>query len=1042
MEKEKDFEDKVVSWLCESLGYLRVPTSSVSDKYIVADHMLDFIYSTQVDKWHLVTEQAIQLSEQELRDEFVNAVADYIFKEGNVASQLSQSQLQSKFSFYGESFFLIQTGTSAKYNRYAVVPQLALKHGNTYRRPDLVLFVNGIPFSILQLKRRSTGQSAYSHGINQILNDFALATSTWTSSRNVSAFTLYTRLIHFMAIDISEVYVWRNILNDYNAYFHEHGDNPELMASALRTKFSLEKMLGIGDTVDAKGVPFESPCFKVLHRLCSPEAIEHELCYNRCILDETGNSQLRVPRPVQVFGAEKVIQAICRDYQYESHSAKREAELRATLISRYGSNSNELTVFNERQQLRNGIDYFSYLLQYAPGAGKSDTIGFLAYRILTLKSNTGKHPFFDKVVIVVDRLNLHSQIHKTLEQIPAMRKWSISVPDNKKKLQEALKSNASIIVVNLQKFHESNTLIPEINKHSHVSGGQRTAIIIDEIHRSHSGDQHEYMWNQITSNAQPHVHMNTIIGLTATPSESALHQFGTYNPETAKLEPMDDYTFGQAIKDGHILNPLKALISFATAVDGNVTEWDHNKKGFYENKPRIAELSRLIVEYLTTTTFKQIGGKGSAMLVTHSVKAAINYFQEIQAQLLQVGSKKCAYIVYSNTSNKHPQCSSLTGMSVDHAIRAFKAEGGIIIVVDMLQTGFDYPYLHTLIIDKEISDINAVQTVCRVNRTAPGKNSCVVIDCSLDFKNIDGILSAFRKYSDVNSTESPSLTYENELPVLESELMAFTSFADTFQKASNSTPIAIETLISQHIDAEPVQVTLNLKSALTRYEDTYTRIKTLFSKSKQQTLLTNSAFIQHVRLWLKIIKASVCNVSSWNQNADFEDVDLPLTIGMVNPPMDFNLQIDETRSKHGPTKESAISQQYLQYYGQSKEQELHHDTATILQTFQDQLDYVFQYITDSHANIALRVRGIPVKAYLAGLALENLAAKDIFEESLSQMAAYLSHFYKEGRIHVDIKKLQAVPEYKQLSALIVDFLLSPSVFYMIWYRFVNKYGPH
>ncbi|MGI6005195.1 MAG: type I restriction enzyme subunit R domain-containing protein [Christensenellales bacterium] len=51
----------------------------------------------------------------------------------------------------------------------------------------------------------------------------------------------------------------------------------------------------------------------------------------------------------------------------------------------------------------------------------------------------------------------------------------------------------------------------------------------------------------------------------------------------------------------------------------------------------------------------------------------------------------------------------------------FHEEGNILIVAEKYQTGFDEPLLHTMIVDKELRDVKAVQTLSRVNRIYPGK---------------------------------------------------------------------------------------------------------------------------------------------------------------------------------------------------------------------------------------------------------------------------------------------------------------------------------
>lgn len=73
----------------------------------------------------------------------------------------------------------------------------------------------------------------------------------------------------------------------------------------------------------------------------------------------------------------------------------------------------------------------------------------------------------------------------------------------------------------------------------------------------------------------------------------------------------------------------------------------------------------------------------------------------------------------------------------------FHEEGNILIVAEKYQTGFDEPLLHTMIVDKELRDVKAVQTLSRVNRIYPGKEDTYI----LDFVNpIERIREAFQQF--------------------------------------------------------------------------------------------------------------------------------------------------------------------------------------------------------------------------------------------------------------------------------------------------------
>lgn len=73
----------------------------------------------------------------------------------------------------------------------------------------------------------------------------------------------------------------------------------------------------------------------------------------------------------------------------------------------------------------------------------------------------------------------------------------------------------------------------------------------------------------------------------------------------------------------------------------------------------------------------------------------------------------------------------------------FHEEGNILIVAEKYQTGFDEPLLHTMIVDKELRDVKAVQTLSRVNRIHPGKEDTYILDFVND---VDRIKKAFQPF--------------------------------------------------------------------------------------------------------------------------------------------------------------------------------------------------------------------------------------------------------------------------------------------------------
>ena len=121
------------------------------------------------------------------------------------------------------------------------------------------------------------------------------------------------------------------------------------------------------------------------------------------------------------------------------------------------------------------------------------------------------------------------------------------------------------------------------------------------------------------------------------------------------------------------------------------------------------------------------------MVVTASRLAAVRYYHEIKRYLESNNYDDVEIMIAFSGSLKDPDDPTGTeytesGMNVDRngnrvkesqTKAVFHEEGNILIVAEKYQTGFDEPLLHTMIVDKELRDVKAVQTLSRVNRIYP-----------------------------------------------------------------------------------------------------------------------------------------------------------------------------------------------------------------------------------------------------------------------------------------------------------------------------------
>jgi type I restriction enzyme R subunit len=307
-------------------------------------------------------------------------------------------------------------------------------------------------------------------------------------------------------------------------------------------------------------------------------------------------------------------------------------------------------------------------------------------------------------------------------------------------------------------------------------------FLIDEIHRSHSGEQSEEMVNifdelqapfdQDTAYQKARKKKNLIVGFTATPDDNALARFGEFGKyaENEKLwVPFDAYTMREAIEDGYILNPIKNIVPIASKMlfdlPSNPLEGfeqkeykDVDKKKIYENRERIDAIANYVVDLLLKDVYRQIRGTGKAMLAVYSIKAAIAYKEAVTGHFKKLVKqdkyKRYAaapiYVIYSDNQDEQKAASINDGITEEKVLQEFtKKRNGLIIVVAKLQTGYDEKRLHTIFLDKEVKGIGAIQAISRVNRIAKHKNDCKIVDFSYNNVNVQNIKDAFEHFSDV-----------------------------------------------------------------------------------------------------------------------------------------------------------------------------------------------------------------------------------------------------------------------------------------------------
>jgi type I restriction enzyme R subunit len=860
---ELDLQDKyLVNFLTErtdGLRYKEVKANTVSSQFFVIEDLSHFVKDTKLNKENYRKLLRKFRSEKELLDGLMEFLIQRINEAMNMAIFINNNK---SVTFEGVKLHLFYPSGSETHedklfdeNIFSVVQELpyTYKYEGKNRfsfRPDLTFFLNGIYLGYSELKSNYNNQNARDNGRRKVAKDYLQAVqecleisddSDIAQSTRKNFLKIFEKAIHITSTDINDTYVIRNISSQYEeikSIVAVGNYDFDAYQKKLFKDFKPYPLINRGGT---KTERFEE-VFKALY---AKKMIEKEILYYNFIerdlirKDDSTNKEYKhndgrliSPRPKQKFGADKILSKINEFLEHETEVDYFINKLRHELKNKGVSDIQIEELAGKRQKYQNNKTVYSLLLQYAAGFGKSNIIGWTALQLKDLRKN-GDY-VYDKIMLIVDRLQLRDQLDTKMHNMNVQNKMFIEAY-NQKTFIEALESETRIVVVNLQKFNSiRDVLAPAVVK---KLTSLRITFIIDEIHRSNSGVQHEEMvsiFDELQSSFDSNNDYkklqrkkNLIIGFTATPSDHTLARFGEFNKyaESEKIWiPFDSYTMREAIEDGYILNPIKGIVPVSskmffdipnseiegfegdvgyepipddtdTGINGNGKKYRIRRKRIYENEDRIKAISKFVVERLVTTVYHTIRGTAKAMLAVSSIRAAINYKRFIDEYFIEIVKQKKyerfkdapVYIVYSFDGQTYQNPSTLnSGLSEEKVLQNFSVKkNGLIIVVDKLQTGFDEPKLQTLFLDKEVKGINAIQTISRVDRTIKYKNDCKIVDFSYKNVNVNNIKSAFEHFSNVVVSDFDPLGDEGKLEIHFAELkqhIVFITHFDSFVK--------------------------------------------------------------------------------------------------------------------------------------------------------------------------------------------------------------------------------------------------------------------
>jgi len=473
-----------------------------------------------------------------------------------------------------------------------------------------------------------------------------------------------------------------------------------------------------------------------------------------------------------------------------------------------------------------------YLVAHSAGSGKTKTITWLAHELIRIRNEAGD-AYFDSVILVTDRRVLDQQLQNAILQLDNQQGVIATITDSgeskSKQLAEAMLNRTPIIVVTLQTFPYAQDLI--LSEASLKDN--RFAVVIDEAHSSTGGStaadlrfiltgEQEDEWEKLSTTEKLAVRQTSrrpppnasYFAFTATPKHSTLTLFGRgENDPNAPLsnsnKPVEfhAYTMQQAIEEGFILDVLQNYTTYTTAFELSEKLKEDTKLDARQARRSLARWTALhptnvaqkvefIVKHFQRNVAHLLAGQAKAMIVTSSRAAAVKYKLYFDEYVQQNEIKDLnALVAFSgdvlgkdvsdserefDAEQKFNEANMNPGLFGRELPAAFDTpEYRVMIVANKFQTGFDQKKLVAMYLDKKVSGVEAVQTLSRLNRTSPGKDTTYVVDFVNDAQTI---LTAFRQFyrqARVSAVQNPNVVYDEKEALLrvnildEDEINAF-----------------------------------------------------------------------------------------------------------------------------------------------------------------------------------------------------------------------------------------------------------------------------
>lgn len=644
-------------------------------------------------------------------------------------------------------------------NTFHFTAEFTCKNGQDEFRPDITLFVNGLPLCFVEVKKPNNHGGMLAESTR--MNKERFPNKKFRRFINITQLMIFSNNMEYDALGGivpiqgafyctgARSYAPFNCFREENlsgqkiAPFHRDYPYKEIDNTVEKQILSDYNCQVIHTSPEYQtNLGFNTPTNRILTSMCSPERLLYIIKY--------GIAYVRMEREV--------------DGKIESTDQKH--------IMRYQQLFASLAI---RQKLADGIK--SGVVWHTQGSGKTALSYYLTYILNDFYSKKNK---VAKFYFIVDRLDLLEQATQEFEA----RGLVVSTANSRAELMAQFRSNqaqqgvsgqAEITVVNIQRFAEDKE---KVRINDYATNLQRI-FILDEAHRGYKPGGC-FLANLFDADTDA-----VKIALTGTPllkeERASCKVFGNY---------LHTYYYDKSIADGYTLKIIREDIETSykerlsdvyDKLETLVQKKDIRKSEIIEHPSYVNELARYIMTDLKE--FRKIQGDdtlGGMVICETSEQARRLYdvfqeeWQKYQPKPIKIKLSDGSYVVGEPEVDYNSKYRPLKAGIILHdtddketrkqIVKDFKKNMtvDILIVFNMLLTGFDAPRLKRLYFGRKLKDHNLLQAITRVNRPYPGMRYGFVIDFADIKRNFqetnEAYLQELNRFNDVNETGEEAVT--------------------------------------------------------------------------------------------------------------------------------------------------------------------------------------------------------------------------------------------------------------------------------------------